>query len=157
MRTIDSTTLAYIAGFLDGDGSVFFQIVPRKDYRFGFEIRPSVAFYQKASNAEILHWLKEYFGKGYIRVRGEMCDYTVVGRYEVKDILLRLQPYVRLKKKHIELGLQVLEKLENLNSEKDFLEICRLVDNFGKINYSKKRKQTYAVVEAHFANSSLPL
>jgi len=156
VRIIDSATLAYVAGFLDGDGSIFFQIVPRSDYRFGFEIRASVAFYQKKSNAEILNWLKEQFGAGYIRTRGEMCDYTVVGRDEVKKILLLLRPHVRLKKKHVELGLQILEKQENLETEKDFLEVCRLVDKFGEINYSKKRKQTMAVVKAHFANNSLP-
>jgi intein-encoded DNA endonuclease-like protein len=43
---MNETILAYIAGFLDGDGSVFFQIVPRKDYVRKFQIRSSIAFYQ---------------------------------------------------------------------------------------------------------------
>ena len=30
---MESTIIAYIAGFLDGDGSIFFQMVPRNDYR----------------------------------------------------------------------------------------------------------------------------
>jgi len=42
-------TLDYLGGFLDGDGSIFAQIVRRKDYRMGFEIRCSVGFYQKSS------------------------------------------------------------------------------------------------------------
>jgi len=42
---MDSTILAYIAGFLDGDGSIFFQLVRRKDYIYGYQIRCSVAFY----------------------------------------------------------------------------------------------------------------
>ena len=33
---MDPTVLAYIAGFLDGDGSIFFQITRRKDYVFGY-------------------------------------------------------------------------------------------------------------------------
>ena len=41
-------TKAYIAGFLDGDGCVMFQLVKRKGYIFGFQIRASVVFYQKA-------------------------------------------------------------------------------------------------------------
>jgi len=44
-----ATILAYIAGFLDGDGSVFFQIVPDKSYRRKFQIRCSIAFHQKQS------------------------------------------------------------------------------------------------------------
>jgi len=43
---MDETILAYIAGFLDGDGSIFFQIIPRSDYKQKFHIRSSVAFYQ---------------------------------------------------------------------------------------------------------------
>jgi intein-encoded DNA endonuclease-like protein len=61
MRFMESTTLAYIAGFLDGDGSIFFQIVPRKDYKRKFQIRSSIAFYQKTRYVEILEWLKEVF------------------------------------------------------------------------------------------------
>ena len=106
MKFMDKTTLAYIAGFLDGDGSIFFQIVPRKDYKQKFQIRTSIAFYQKKEYSEVLEWLKENFGAGYIRHRKTgMSDYTVVELKEVKKILKLLKPYVKLKKKQIELGL----------------------------------------------------
>ncbi len=150
---MDSTTLAYIAGFLDGDGSIFFQIVPRKDYKERFQIRCSIAFYQKSNNVEILEWLKSKFGVGYIRYRKTgVSDYTVVESKEVQKILLLLQSYVRLKKKHIELGLEILQKLKDKKSKEDFLEVCKLVDKFKEINYSKKRKITYKTV-----SNSLPL
>ena len=67
-------------------------------------------------------------------------------------ILLLLQPYVRLKKKQVELGLEILQKLEDKKSDKDFLEICKLVDKFKQLNYSKKRKITHEIV-----SKSLPL
>ena len=76
---MDSTILAYIAGFLDGDGSVFFQIVPREDYKQKFQIRTSIAFYQKSEYVEILEWLRSIFGVGYIRRRKTgVTDYTIV-------------------------------------------------------------------------------
>jgi len=151
VRVTDSTILAYIAGFLDGDGSIFFQIIPRRDYKQKFEIRSSIAFYQKTNNIEILSWLKNYFGCGYIRRRESgVSDYTIVESKEVKRILLLLQQYVRLKKKQVELGLQILEKLENKKTTQDFLEICKLVDKFKDINYSKKRKITYETVSKFF-------
>ena len=128
---IDSITLAYIAGFLDGDGSIFFQIIPRKDYKQKFQIRTSIAFYQKKENVEILNWLKEKFGVGYIRHRKTgISDYTIVESKEVKKILKLLQPYVKLKKKQVDLGLEIITKLENKKSDRDFLEICKLVDKF---------------------------
>jgi lipopolysaccharide export LptBFGC system permease protein LptF len=142
---VDSTTLAYVAGFLDGDGSIFFQIVKRKDYRRGFQVRSSIAFYQKTEYSWILSKLKRYLKAGYIRYRKTgISDYTIVESKEVKRILLLLQPYVKLKKKQLELGLKILQKLENARSDADFLAACRLVDKFGKLNYSKKRKNTYA-------------
>lgn len=147
MSFIDSTTLAYIAGFLDGDGSIFFQIVPRKDYKNRFEIRSSIAFYQKSNNVQILNWLKEIFGVGYLRHRKTgISDYTIVEAKEVRKIFELLQPYVHLKKKHIELGLDIFKRIENKKSDKDFLEICRLIDKFKELNYSKKRTNTSEVV-----------
>ena len=147
MRLMDSTVLAYIAGFLDGDGSVFFQIVPRKDYKQKFQIRTSIAFYQDTKNVYILEWLKEQFEVGYIRHRKTgVSDYTIVESKEVKNILLLLKSYVKLKRKQVELGLEILEKLERKKSDEDFLEICKLVDKFKELNYSKKRKITHKVV-----------
>jgi lipoate-protein ligase A len=150
---MDSIMLAYIAGFLDGDGSIFFQIVQRKDYRQKFQIRTSIAFYQKTNNTEILDWLKKIFGVGYIRHRKTgISDYTIVESKEVYKILKLLQPYVKLKKKQVELGLDTINKLNNKKSYEDFLEICKLVDKFKELNYSKKRKITYDSV-----SKSLPL
>ena len=150
---MDSTMLAYIAGFLDGDGSIFFQIIPRKDYKQKFQIKSTIAFYQKTENVCILEWLKEQFGVGYIRHRKTgISDYTVVESKEVYRILKLLQPYVKLKKKHVHLGLKILERLKQVETNQDFIEICKLVDLFSEINYSKKRTITHKIV-----SESLPL
>ncbi|MFH0808661.1 MAG: LAGLIDADG family homing endonuclease [archaeon] len=144
---MDETILAYIAGFLDGDGSIFFQIVPRKDYKQKFQIRSSIAFYQKTKYVEILDWLKEIFRCGYIRHRKTgISDYTIVESKEVRKILELLKPYVRLKKRQVEIGLEILDKLEDKKTNQDFIEICKLVDKFGEMNYSKKRTITNETV-----------
>ena len=149
---MDQTTLAYVAGFLDGDGSIFFQIVRRKDYVRRFQIRSSIAFYQKTESNWTLSWLKKQFGAGYIRHRKTgISDYTVVGSKEVKRILLLLKPHVKLKKRQLELGLEILQKLEKSQTNADFLVVCKLVDKFKKLNYSKKRTVTHATV-----SNSLP-
>ena len=87
------------------------------------------------------------FLSGYIRHRKTgISDYVIVELNEVKRILKLLQPYVKLKKRHVELGLKIINKLKNKKSTKDFLEICKLVDKFKDINYSKKRTITYETV-----------
>ena len=147
MRSIDSTTIAYIAGFLDGDGSIFFQIISRPSYRLKFQIRSSIAFYQDTKHKEILEWLKEIFESGCIRHRKTgISDYTIVEPKEVYNILKLLQPYVILKKEQVKLGLKILDKLDNKTSNEEFLEICKLVDKFKELNYSKKRTMTSEVV-----------
>src|SRR5271154_4900136 len=147
---MDATVLAYIAGFLDGDGSIFFQLVRRKDYCFGYQIRTSIAFYQKTENERILCWLKEPFVSGYIRRRKTgISDYTIVEPKEVRRVLELLQPYVRLKQEHVRLGLQILNELALAMDAAKLLSLCKLVDRFQSINYSKKRSITSAIVEAH--------
>jgi hypothetical protein len=147
---MEGTVLAYIAGFLDGDGSIFFQLIRKYDYRFGFQIRPSVAFYQKTDNAQILVWLKEQLVSGCLRRRGTgISDYTIVEPREVQRILKELQPHVRLKRAQVELGLEILEELPAANDPPRFLALCRLVDEFRDLNYSKKRTVTSFLVEEH--------
>src|SRR5215470_11775461 len=107
---MEGTVLAYIAGFLDGDGSIFFQLIRKSDYRLGFQIRPSVAFYQKTDNEQILVWLKEQLVSGCLRRRGTgISDYTIVEPREVQRVLKELQPHVRLKRAQVELGLEILQ------------------------------------------------
>ena len=145
---MDSTILAYIAGFLDGDGSIFFQIIRKNDYCLGFQIRTSIAFYQKSENEHILTWLKDQFGSGYIRRRKTgISDYTIVEAREVQRILRLLQPYVRLKKEHVRLGLEILEGLASRGEATGLISLSRLVDRFRDINYSKKRTITSSDVE----------
>ena len=47
LENLNELDLAYIAGFLDGDGSIFAQIVPGAAYKYDFTVRVSVAFFQK--------------------------------------------------------------------------------------------------------------
>jgi hypothetical protein len=46
--------LAYIAGFLDGDGCIMLQLIWRHDYKLGYQIRASIVFYQKTQYKNFL-------------------------------------------------------------------------------------------------------
>src|SRR3989339_447496 len=87
---MEETTNAYIAGFLDGDGSIMFQLIERKGYIYGYQIRASVCFYQKTNHKDGLIWLKKQIGFGYIRDRNDgVSDYTIVGYDKVEEFLNR--------------------------------------------------------------------
>ena len=141
---------AYIAGFLDGDGSIMAQLVRRKDYKLGFQIRTSIVFYQKASHQEILLWLKSKLGSGYIRHRNDgMAEYTIVGLEEVKRVITLLLPYLRLKKILAMQVLQLIAKHPKKMTAKKLLTLAKLVDETAFFNYSKKRSVTAKSVALH--------
>ena len=143
---------AYIAGFLDGDGCVMFQLVRRKDYVFGYQVRASIVFYQKDKQRQILDWLKSKLKYGYIRSRNdEMVEYTIVGKDYVVEILRTIYPYLRLKKKHAKLAFKINRQWPEKFNQKNLLAIGKLVDQFKELNYSKKRKNTCATLNKFFA------
>ena len=136
----DEPTKAYIAGFLDGDGSIMFQLVPRKGYVFGYQIRASVCFYQNTFHKEGLLWLKDRLGAGYIRDRaGNVSDLTIVGCDEVARILSLVEHYVVFKKKHVVAAREILAVLKKKLSPSEFLQAAKMVDEFATLNYSKKK------------------
>ena len=140
-------TKAYIAGFLDGDGSIFLQLISRKGYRLGYQIRASIVFYQKTNQKMILRWLKHKLRFGYLRDRNDnLSEYTIVGFREVAVVLRKLLPYLLIKRKQAKLALKIISRLENIGSmdSKLLLAMAKEVDKFKELNYSKKRVNTSA-------------
>ncbi|WP_448380698.1 LAGLIDADG family homing endonuclease [Gloeomargarita sp.] len=134
--------LSYIAGFLDGDGCINVQLVRRKDYRLGYQIRPSITFFQKRKHRAFLEWLQSVFQVGSIRERKDgMSEYSVVDVKAVEQVLSQLRPYIRLKQKQCDLVLEIVAELKHSArlSPQDFLALARKVDVFAELNDSKKR------------------
>ena len=150
-----SEELAYIAGFLDGDGCVMAQLVRRKDYIYGYQIRTSIVFYQKSKNQRILQWLKSQLKFGYIRSRNDgMTEYTIVGLREVEAVLKTLLPYLRLKKELAEQVVKLIKVIPKRMTPEELVRLSRLVDDTAKFNYSKKRTNTYEQVRSYLEKSN---
>jgi hypothetical protein len=132
------------------------QLVYRKDYKLGYQIRVSIVFYQKQSHSEILFWLKEQINYGYVRDRNDgMTEYTIVGMEEVANVLQLLQPKLRLKKQLATNVLKLIAKHPNKMTAVKLVEMSKLVDNTAKFNYSKKRTNTSEVVVEFLKNNNL--
>ena len=148
---------AYIAGFLDGDGCIMAQLVYRKDYIYGYQVRTSVVFYQKMSHNVILSWLKRQLKYGYIRERNDgMTEYTIVGFKEVQEVLALLYPFLRLKKVLAKLVLQLIKSHPKRMSPQGLLKISALVDKTATFNYSKKRTNTSQTIRTFLKHKSFP-
>lgn len=101
---------AYIAGFLDGDGSIIAQIVKGEDYIYKHRIRLSVVFYQRKDKHWFMLWLKSKLKHGTIRIRPDgISEYTITGSNAVHSLLLSIRPYIKLKKNQLEIVLEILE------------------------------------------------
>src|SRR5271155_2636584 len=99
---MDVSTASYIAGFLDGDGSIHFQLVRQKEYRFGFYIRISMSFSQSTTARSGLEYLQQLLGGGYLRDRKTgMSDLVITSRPLLAELFTELEPYVVFKKEHI--------------------------------------------------------
>lgn len=147
---------AYIAGFLDGDGSIMAQLIRRKDYKLGYQIRVSIVFYQKNSHQEILFWLKEQLKLGYIRHRNDgMAEYTITGLNEVEQVLSILYDKLRLKKQLAKEVRRIIKLHPKKMTAKDLIKLAPLVDNTAKFNYSKKRTITSQSVNSFLKSNNL--
>ena len=142
---------AYIAGFIDGDGSIIIQIVKDNTHKFGFYIRISLVFYQSTKR----HWFIEYVGSllkpfGYISKRNSgMSEFTITERSAVKLVLTELKPYLKIKKPVCKLALEIIKDLELVQTETDFIKVCKKVDKVVEYTDSKTRKITTETVAFH--------
>lgn len=90
---------AYIAGFLDGDGSLMLQIKKRGDSKRGWRFMATICLYQDSRHDSPLTWMKRKFGIGYLSHRNDgITELRINGFNQVRDILALLIPYIRFKK-----------------------------------------------------------
>ena len=147
MGSRSKINLSYIAGFLDGDGSLMLQIKKRKDGRLKRRFMCTICFYQDSRHEKPLHWIRNILGIGYISRRNDgMTELRINGFMQVRDILKSLLPFLRFKRNQA----QAFYKAANLLSKKQIgrltrSELLRLVKYIIVIqsnNYVTKRKKT---------------
>ena len=137
----------YIAGFLDGDGSIFAQIIRGKTYKYNFRIRVFIGFYQKKDKHWFMLKLKKLLKYGYLRIRKDAVSELVIsGTGPVEQVLLQLKDALILKRNNANLVLKIIEKKRKINSKYEFIEVCKLVDQVAALNYSKNRLITSKIV-----------
>ncbi len=142
MRNLTNTQKAYIAGFLDGDGSVYVKLKKNNTYRYGYQIAPYITFYQQERHIKFLEWIKKMINTGYLRLRTDgVVEYTIGDEKSLIFFAKTIAPFSKLKSKQLKLLLSILNKKQKVKSIKNFIALCRLVDQFENLNYSKKRIQ----------------
>lgn len=156
LKLLSREKLAYLAGFLDGDGSINAQIIERVDYRLGYQIRVTVTFFQGSKR----HWFlmrlqKEFLFGGTLRRRDDgVSELALVGVQTVKPFLELVNPYLLAKQKQTKIVLEICNKLSKDQSPEEFIELCKKVDLLEGINDSKKRQNRAAEVATYLAGQT---
>ncbi len=138
---------AYISGFLDGDGSLMLQLKKRKDGILKFRFMATICFYQDTRHEKTLYWIQEVLGIGYISHRNDgMTELRVNGFKQVRDILIKLSPFIRFKKLQTQALLKACKilsstKFKMLTKEKLIKLVGYVLVIHGE-NYITKKKKT---------------
>ncbi len=148
MESRSNIHLAYIAGFLDGDGSIMLQIKKRKDGNTSkVRFMTTICFYQDTRHEKTLYWIREFLKIGYICRRNDgMTELRINGYKQVQDILERLSPYIKFKKiqvKALQNACKVLLKTKlKLLKKTELVALVDLILVIQNENYVTKRKKT---------------
>jgi len=138
---------AYIAGFLDGDGSLMLQLKKRSDSNRGIRFMTTICFYQDTRHEKNLHWIKKVLNAGYFSKRNDgMSELRINGFKKVEEILTILNPYILFKKVQAEALLKACKKLSSVKfkalSKKDLIQIIDLILLIQNENYVTKKKKS---------------
>ena len=145
MGSRSKVSLAYIAGFLDGDGSLMFQIKKRKDgnkSRNRFML--TICFYQDSRHETPLFWIRDILNIGYISRRNDgISELRINGYKQVKEILEDLYPFIKFKRIQAKLLIEsacILQKKEY--KERDLRTLAKNIIRIQNENYRTRKKRT---------------
>lgn len=137
--------LAYIAGFLDGDGSLMLQLKKRKDGNRKWRLMATICFYQDTRHEKPLVWIRKTLKIGYLSQRRDgISELRINGFEKVGSILKELMPFIKFKSKQAK-ALYHACKLLVRNKKLSNKDISKLIDIMLLIqqeNYVTRKKKT---------------
>ena len=135
-----NSQVAWLAGFVDGDGCINAQIVFRPDYTLKYQVRVTLTLFQSTERHYILLDIQKLLKSGKDRKRGDgMSELCITGAEQVKKVLLLILPHLQIKKRQAALVLQIIEKLPHTKDVSVLLEACALADQVGLLTDGKRR------------------
>lgn len=138
---------AYIAGFLDGDGSLMLQLKKRSDSKSKYRFMSTICFYQDSRHGKHLKFIQKILKSGYFSERNDgMTELRIQGFDNVEKILKDLQPFIRFKEVQVKILLKALNVLKRIPmqdlSKKDLKFLVSSMLLIQKNNYSTRSKKT---------------
>jgi hypothetical protein len=145
----------FLAGFIEGEGSLCVSVKKHESSRFGYFIYPEFFFYQHVSGKPILDRSKELFRSGNVFLKSGSEDVYVYSITSRKVILEKVIPYFKryvlpysCKFTFFSTFLYIVESLENKKHYKldGFLELLELTYSLNPNSKGKCRKIEFEVL-----------
>jgi len=139
MPIMSKLTAAYLAGLIDGEGYMGFSInKTTKNYSYQPIMKTAM------TDRKIIEWLKNSFG-GYFHIRipkdskhNISYEWSINGKM-LRKILLRIHPYLKIKKPQCEILLKKFKIQDQLFPRLPYPKISQ-------INKKREEKRTYNLV-----------
>lgn len=145
MGSRSQNELAYIAGFLDGDGSLMIQIKKRSDSKKEIRIMLTICFYQDTRHEKPLLWIRKILGIGYISRRNDgMTELRINGFAQAEKVLESLLPFIKFKKIQAKAVLDSARLLQKGFEEKTRRKILDYILLVQQENYASRKKKSKA-------------
>jgi len=131
---------AYLAGFIDGDGSIMAVIERHKAKKFGWRVRIVLKITQK-HQADVKFLLKMTVC-GAISKNGETHDWKTRDQNEIKRLLNQISPYSRVKQNQVKIALKIIDTL--VLTKADLIKVAKMADALSRYNVrSNNRRLNY--------------
>ena len=131
---------AYLAGLIDGDGSIMAVIEKHQAKKFGWRVRIVLKVTQK-HEADV-SFLPALTGFGAVTRNSQAFDWKTRNQKEIKVILSNIRPYSRIKLKQVKIALEILSS--DIKTEADLHKQAKLADTLSRFNVrSNNRRKNY--------------
>jgi len=108
---VSETDYAYLAGLIDGDGTISFEVTyHRRNKKFNFYPQLKIALTK--SQKWLLEELSKHYG-GSVYTKKQFAEWYITNRKVIKKLLEKLIPYLKLKKENAQIVLEGIKILED--------------------------------------------
>ncbi len=127
---------SYLSGFLDGDGCIAIKFEKSKTNKLGFRVRARVSFTQHKSRRKVLDFIYKYIKSGSITEykHNNMAEYVIYDQEIIKDLLIKIRPFVFVKSEQLKLALKLITLKDNGYNPKSLKQMFNIYKKMGGLN-----------------------
>ena len=163
--SIEETKKWYLAGFIEGEGSLCVSIKNMPNSRFGFLVDPEFFLYQHKSGISQLHLAKEIFGTGRIVPKAgneDVLVYSIMCRRTLREkVIPFFEKYMifsskrEIFKRFKEIVIAMEDKKEHLTPD-GLVNLVKKAYEMNPASKGKERKRTLQEVTDRILRDYMP-